>query len=348
LADDDLTEMYSPQFSESFHEEHSLVEEVEEIQVPTPKKKKMSNRRRQAALKPQNEKSSVMGNARKAKRFWVEVMKYMHANCLIAKRQMYDMVNRKWKTVRPKVVSFCGAFANTIRTYNSEAGDADYLQRAMIDYQVEYKVPFTLVHCWEELKECDKWNSEEVFQRDESINLNSTVEDEEDEVREVRQSRPMGRGQEKRKVKAKAKAKAKAGSSSAGSENALDVESLAKMMANEYKSSSSSSFNTRESGDESINLNSTVEDEEDEVREVRQSRPMGRGQEKRKAKAKAKAGSSSAGSENALDVESLAKMMANEYVMASDPYNVQKNQEMSKLLRIKKYELELKVAKLKI
>ncbi|GJW53286.1 RNA-directed DNA polymerase, eukaryota [Tanacetum coccineum] len=234
-----------------------------------------------------------MGNARKTKRFWVEVMKYMHANCLIAKRQTYDMVNRKWKTVRPKVVSFCGAYANTIRTYNSEAGYADYLQRAMTDYQVEYRVPFTLVHCWEELKECDKWNSEEVpeFMQE--------------------------RGEKKNK---------------------------------RYKSSSSSSFNTRESGDESINLNSTVEDEEDEVREVCQSRPMGRGQAKMKvkAKAKAKAGSSSAGSENALDVESLAKMMANEYVMASDPYNVQKNQEMSKLLRIKKYELELKVAELKI
>ncbi|GJZ00178.1 hypothetical protein Tco_0517607 [Tanacetum coccineum] len=94
-----------------------------------------------------------------------------------------------------------------------------------------------------------------------------------------------------------------------------------------YKSSGFSSFNTRESGEGSINLNSTVGDEEDEVREVRRSRPIGRDQAKRKAKA----GSSSVGSANAFDVESLAKMMTNEYVMASNPHIVQKSQEMTEL-----------------
>ncbi|GKC41534.1 hypothetical protein Tco_1059256 [Tanacetum coccineum] len=77
-----------------------------------------------------------------------------------------------------------------------------------------------------------------------------------------------------------------------------------------YKSSGSSSLNTRESEEGSINLNSTVGYKEDEVHEFRRSRPIGIDQAKRKAKA----GSSSAGSANAFDVESLAKMMANEYV----------------------------------
>nr|GEX19348.1 hypothetical protein [Tanacetum cinerariifolium] len=45
--DDDLEEMYSPLFSESFCEEWPAVEEVNEIQVPTPKKK--PNRRRDQA-----------------------------------------------------------------------------------------------------------------------------------------------------------------------------------------------------------------------------------------------------------------------------------------------------------
>nr|GFA73921.1 hypothetical protein [Tanacetum cinerariifolium] len=39
LADDDFTEMYSPQFSESFREEQSPIKEVGEIQVSVPKKK---------------------------------------------------------------------------------------------------------------------------------------------------------------------------------------------------------------------------------------------------------------------------------------------------------------------
>ncbi|GJZ05842.1 hypothetical protein Tco_0539635 [Tanacetum coccineum] len=76
----------------------------------------------------------------------------------------------------------------------------------------------------------------------------------------------------------------------------------------------------------SINLNTTVGDEEDEVEEVRRPRPMGRVQAKRKAKA-----GSAASSTSAFDVESLAKIMANEYLMDSDPYNVQKNQEMTEL-----------------
>ncbi|GJT42754.1 hypothetical protein Tco_0951469 [Tanacetum coccineum] len=41
-----------------------------------------------------------------------------------------------------------------------------------------------------------------------------------------------------------------------------------------YKSSDSSSFNMRESGEGSINLNNTVGDEEDEVEKVRRSRPI--------------------------------------------------------------------------
>ncbi|GJW37721.1 hypothetical protein Tco_0060641 [Tanacetum coccineum] len=104
-----------------------------------------------------------------------------------------------------------------------------------------------------------------------------------------------------------------------------------------------SSFNTRESGEGSINLNTTVGDEEDEVEEVRRPRPISRYQEKRKAKA-----GSTTGLANAFDLESLAKMMANKCVMANDSYNVQKSQEMSELLRIKNKELELKVAELKI
>ncbi|GJX38182.1 hypothetical protein Tco_0251485 [Tanacetum coccineum] len=110
-----------------------------------------------------------------------------------------------------------------------------------------------------------------------------------------------------------------------------------------YKSSDSSSFNTRESREGSINLNTTIENEEDEVEEVCQSRPIGRDQAKRKAKV-----GSLAGSTSAFDVESLVKMMANGYVMASDLYNVQKSQKMSELLRIKNKELELKAAELKI
>ncbi|GKD06720.1 hypothetical protein Tco_1181694 [Tanacetum coccineum] len=89
-------------------------------------------------------------------------------------------------------------------------------------------------------------------------------------------------------------------------------------------------------------MNSTTRDEDDEVQQVCRSRPIDRDQAKRKAKA----GTSWAGSTNAFDVESLAKLMANEYAMVIDPYNVQKGQEMTELLPIKKQELKLKAAEL--
>ncbi|GJY84730.1 hypothetical protein Tco_0498756 [Tanacetum coccineum] len=117
-------------------------------------------------------------------------------------------------------------------------------------------------------------------------------------------------------------------------------------MNKRYKSSGSSSFNTKDSGEGSINSNTTVgtedENEMEEVQEVRRPKPMGRDQAKRKMKG----GSTSSAS--SFDVGELAKMMASEYVMASDPYNTQKNQEMSELLKIKNRELELKAAELKI
>ncbi|GJV33459.1 hypothetical protein Tco_1393859 [Tanacetum coccineum] len=79
-----------------------------------------------------------------------------------------------------------------------------------------------------------------------------------------------------------------------------------------YKSSGPSSFNKKDSGEGSINLNTTVgsedENEVEEVEEVRRPRLMGRDQAKRKMKA----GSTSSAS--SFDVGELAKMMASEYL----------------------------------
>nr|GEY20670.1 ribonuclease 1 [Tanacetum cinerariifolium] len=117
-------------------------------------------------------------------------------------------------------------------------------------------------------------------------------------------------------------------------------------MNKRYKSSGSSLFNTKDSGEGSINLNTGVrtkdENEMEEVHEVRRPKPMGRDQAKRKMKG------GSASSASSFNMRELAKMMASEYVMVSDPYNTQKNQEMSELLKIKNRELELKAAELKI
>ncbi|GJT88325.1 hypothetical protein Tco_1070042 [Tanacetum coccineum] len=38
----------------------------------------------------------------------------------------------------------------------SEAGDEDYNQQTFLAYQAKYGVPFTLTHCWKELKDYQK------------------------------------------------------------------------------------------------------------------------------------------------------------------------------------------------
>nr|GEV69319.1 serine acetyltransferase 1, chloroplastic-like [Tanacetum cinerariifolium] len=92
-------------------------------------------------------------------------------------------------------------------------------------------------------------------------------------------------------------------------------------------------------GSSSSQLNFHDGNEVKEVEEVRRPRPMGRDQAKRKMKA---------GSTSSFVVAELEKMMASEYIIASGPYNTQKKQEMSELLKIKNRKLELKAAELKI
>ncbi|GJZ41970.1 hypothetical protein Tco_0588856, partial [Tanacetum coccineum] len=84
--------------------------------------------------------------------------------------------------------------------------------------------------------------------------------------------------------------------------------------------------------------------EEDEVQKVRPSRPTGTEQ----AKKKEKAGASSASSTTGFVVESLAKLMVKEYATVKESYNVQKGQNMTELLHMKKMELKLKAAELEI
>ncbi|GKC11165.1 RNA-directed DNA polymerase, eukaryota [Tanacetum coccineum] len=231
LDDKYFTNVYSPQFLESFREEQSPVEEKEKIVdqrcIPwTPEEET-------ALCKGwvRTSEDSIKGNMRKERGFWIDILKYMHETCPITQRRTYDMVNGKWRTVRSKVCTFCGVYANAIQTYTSGASDSDYLQRALTDYQAEYGVLFTLLHCWEVLKDCEKWSSGEVP---------LFIQERED-------------GKYKR-----------------------------------YKSSGSSSFNTKDSGEGSINLNTTVgtedEKEMEEVQEVRRPKPMGRDQAKRKMK----------------------------------------------------------------
>ncbi|GJY74234.1 RNA-directed DNA polymerase, eukaryota, reverse transcriptase zinc-binding domain protein [Tanacetum coccineum] len=179
-------------------------------------------------------------------------VKYMESKTKQYGRRTYDMVNGKWKTVRPAVVRFCGVYGNVMRRLQeSGASDADYYARALMDYEAESGTTFKLRHCSEILKDSPKWmqiglpkfsaKSGEGSKRykssgsssfntesgETSINLNANVgDDDEDEVQKIR--RPIGRD------KAKDAAKKK-GSRASGSSSTND-EALARLMVTEMAS----------------------------------------------------------------------------------------------------------------
>ncbi|GJS03576.1 glutathione S-transferase T3-like protein [Tanacetum coccineum] len=129
----------------------------------------------------------------------------------------------------------------------SGAEDEDYVQRAMIQYEIETRIPFKLRHCWEILKDRPKWqeiaipkfstesggskrhkssgsSSFNTESGEASINLNTNVGDnDEDEVQEIR--RPEGRD------KARGAGKNK-GSKMSGS-STINEDALARLMVSE-------------------------------------------------------------------------------------------------------------------
>ncbi|GJR83335.1 putative reverse transcriptase domain-containing protein [Tanacetum coccineum] len=207
-----LEELYTPNFSESLQENIGFWQapnpyevQVEQVATSPTKKKKATRNRQKKTIQsddaPQQtpwtteeeialckgwlavSQNSKHGNSRKQDGFWCE-------------------------TVRPSVVRFCGIYNNIIRMGpESGVGDADYVQRARIHYEIDTELPFKLRHYWEILKDHPKWQEIAI------PNFNTGSE-----------------GGSKR-----------------------------------HKSTGSSSFNT-ESGEASINLNTNVDDnDEDEV-----------------------------------------------------------------------------------
>ncbi|GKC70295.1 RNA-directed DNA polymerase, eukaryota [Tanacetum coccineum] len=163
--------------------------------------------------------------------------------------QAYDMVCGKWKTARPAVTPFCGVYTNVMRmAQESGAGDEDYINRAVIHYQIETGLPFKYRPCWEVLKDSVKWKeiallkfatkSEGGSKRhkssgsssfntesgDTSINLKTNVGDNnEDEVQEIR--RPGGRD--------KARAAGKNKGLKASGSSTMNDDALARLMVTE-------------------------------------------------------------------------------------------------------------------
>lgn len=99
--------------------------------------------------------NSALGNLRKGDGFWNDIIKYIESKTNT--RRTYDIVNGKWNSVRPNVARIFGVYNNLKRSAPiSGAGDEDYYNTAMLNYEADYGVHFTLRHCWEVLRKFEK------------------------------------------------------------------------------------------------------------------------------------------------------------------------------------------------
>ncbi|GJU73321.1 hypothetical protein Tco_1264726 [Tanacetum coccineum] len=146
--------------------------------------------------KPLVSENSRLGNTRKDAGFWIEVLQYMESKTRMYGRRTYDMVNVKWKMVRPIVVRFCEVYNNVMRKLKeSGAGDGDYFNRALLDYEAETECSDKRYKTYGS----SSFNTEGV---EVSINLNVDVDDDDgDKVKEIR--RPIGRDKAKGTMKKK-------------------------------------------------------------------------------------------------------------------------------------------------
>ncbi|GKE26896.1 glutathione S-transferase T3-like protein [Tanacetum coccineum] len=188
-------EMYTPEFLDSFQQNTGTFQEparedspVEAVATSSPKTKKPTRARQKRTIQSDNaprqtawtheeeialckgwvdvSKNNMLGNSRKEAGFWCAVLAYMVSKTKQYGRRTYDMVNGKWKTVRPTGVRFCGVYGNVMRRgQESGASDEDYFERALMDYQAETGTTFKYRHCWEILKNSPKWMKSEVLSK---------------------------------------------------------------------------------------------------------------------------------------------------------------------------------------
>ncbi|GKC96295.1 ribonuclease H-like domain-containing protein [Tanacetum coccineum] len=189
-----IEELYTLEFSESLQENTSYWQAPntyeaagEQVAASPAKNKKKATRNRQ--------KRMIESDDAPRQTPWTT-----EEEIALAKGWLVVYENSKDGNVKKKQGFWCE---------ESGAGDEDYVQRAMIHYEIDTGIPFKLRHCWEILKDHPKWqeialpkfstrsggskrrkssgsSSFNTKSGEASINLNTNVGDnDEDEVQEV-------------------------------------------------------------------------------------------------------------------------------------------------------------------
>ncbi|GJZ99621.1 ribonuclease H-like domain-containing protein [Tanacetum coccineum] len=137
-----IGELYSPQFLDSFQDNTGYWQEpnprespVDQVATSPTKNKKKPSRNRQ--------KMTIQSDDASRQTPWTT-----EEEIALAKGWLAVSENGKDGNAKKKQGFWCE---------ESGTGDEDYVQKAMIHYEIETGVPFKLRHCWEILKDRPKW-----------------------------------------------------------------------------------------------------------------------------------------------------------------------------------------------
>ncbi|GKE33465.1 hypothetical protein Tco_1452787 [Tanacetum coccineum] len=160
-------DMYEPQHSDSYQ---NTAREDSPVEVTAPAQPKLVKRRQRRTARNEdtprclpwtNEKEIVLCkgwvhvsknsntcNAGRDSGFWNEVVAYVESKNKGNLSRTYDMVNGKWKTVRPNVARFCGVYANVMRRGRRVEPESKITSKRhflTMKLNTEYRLHFVLV-----------------------------------------------------------------------------------------------------------------------------------------------------------------------------------------------------------
>lgn len=146
-------------------------------------------------------KDPIVGVNQTSETYWDRIHAYFHSQHNFAEDRSAGSLSKRWGDIQLQTARFCGCIAEQNRLNQSGKTEQDRLEDALKQYEALYGGPYKYLHCWEILKNQNKWQvhlkhkegckGKGVRDETEDITLDSSSDEEEE--------RPMGRDSAKKR-----------------------------------------------------------------------------------------------------------------------------------------------------
>ena len=99
----------------------------------------------------------VVNTDQRKEAFWIRVLNRYNSKCGSHPMRTQKSIMSRWDHIKAEVSKFSGYIAEMIRSIPSGMSDADKSVAAATDFASVEKHNFTLMHCWQILKDEPKW-----------------------------------------------------------------------------------------------------------------------------------------------------------------------------------------------